>query len=71
MNTPALRASSAIRVLSPRIEPPVREEVGSTASTHTRLPASTKRRPSCSISVDLPAPGGPVIPILVAGPDAA
>ena len=33
-------ASRAIRVLSPRIEPPVRADDGSTASTATRCPAA-------------------------------
>ena len=42
----AARASSPMRVLSPRIEPPDRVEVGSTASTATRRPCSTRFMPS-------------------------
>ena len=48
-----------MRVLSPRIEPPLRVLDGSTASTATRWPASTRCRPSASMNVDLPAPGAP------------
>ena len=38
-------ASRAMRVLSPRIEPPLRVELGSTASTATRCPAAGEVRP--------------------------
>ena len=55
-------ASLGIRVLSARIEPPVRLEEGSTASTATRWPCSVKYVPSASIVVDLPTPGMPVMP---------
>ena len=55
-------ASRAIRVLSPRMEPPVRGLVGSTASTATRLPRPVSMTPKASISVDLPTPGTPVTP---------
>src|SRR5258706_14107276 len=47
---------------SPRIAPPVNGDDGSTATIPTVLP---RRRRACarrSTSVDLPAPGGPVIP---------
>ena len=55
-------ASRAIRVLSPRMEPPVRAEDGSTASTATLCPRSVSRLPSASMVVDLPTPGAPVMP---------
>ena len=55
-------ASRLMRVLSPRIEPPVRFEVGSTASTATRWPAATRFMPNWSMVVDLPTPGTPVTP---------
>src|SRR5262245_8945374 len=55
-------ASRAIRVLSPRMEPPVRVEDGSTARTATLWPLPVRWVPSTSIVVDLPAPGAPVMP---------
>ena len=48
-----------MRVLSPRIEPPVRVELGSTARTATRLPEAVSCEPRVSIVVDLPTPGTP------------
>ena len=66
----ALRSTErrAMRVLSPRIEPPVREEEGSTASTATLWPASVRLEPSMSMVVDLPTPGTPVTPTRIAPP---
>ena len=61
-------ASLGMRVLSARIEPPVRFEEGSTASTATRWPLSVRYVPSASIVVDFPAPGMPVIPTRTALP---
>ena len=61
-------ASRAMRVLSPRIEPPVRVEDGSTASTATLWPSAVSREPSASMAVDLPTPGTPVIPTRTAPP---
>jgi hypothetical protein len=55
------RASRSIRVLSPRIEPPVRAEDGSTASTATAAP-SHSIMPKASMKVDLPTPGVPDSP---------
>ena len=56
----------SIRVRSPRREPPVREEDGSTARTATRRPCcSMACRPYASRNVLFPAPGGPVIARLV------
>src|SRR5262245_12154553 len=63
MNAPRCRLSSVMRVLSPRMLPPVTVELGSTASTATRLPALHRRSPSVSISVLLPTPGAPVMPM--------
>ena len=60
--------SRAIRVLSPRIEPPVRAEDGSTASTATLWPVSIRYMPSASMVVDLPTPGEPVMPTRIAWP---
>ena len=57
-----------MRVLSPRIEPPVRLDEGSTASTATLWPLAVRVAPSASMVVDLPAPGAPVIPSRTAWP---
>ena len=61
-------ASCAIRVLSPRIEPPVRVDDGSTASTATLWPWAVRKVPSVSMVVDLPTPGAPVMPTRIALP---
>lgn len=61
-------ASRSIRVLSPRMEPPVRLEDGSTASTATRWPSPVSIVPSASMNVDFPTPGTPLIPIRRAAP---
>ncbi len=66
MNASSSRDSSTMRVLSPRIEPPVRRLDGSTASTATRSPCAMRCIPNASMNVDLPAPGGPLMPIRVA-----
>src|SRR3954447_9111383 len=63
MNASGWRDSSAMRVLSPRIEPPVRELDGSTASTAARWPRPTRCRPNASMNVDLPTPGEPLMPM--------
>ena len=57
-----------MRVLSPRIEPRVRVEDGSTASTATRCPAPVRRVPSSSMNVDFPTPGTPLMPTRCAPP---
>ena len=62
------RVSSSIRVLSPRIDPPLRVLDGSTASTATRCSRSTSESPSASMNVDFPAPGAPEIPTRIAFP---
>src|SRR3954447_4559726 len=59
--------SLAIRVLSPRTEPPVRTDEGSTASTPTRCPPPVRVVPSDSMNVDLPTPGTPETPTRRAG----
>ena len=56
-----------IRVLSPSMDPPLTTELGSTVSTATEWPRLIMCPPSVSMKVDLPAPGGPVIPIRSAG----
>ena len=57
-----------MRVLSPRIEPPLRVLDGSTANTATRCSRSTSERPSASMNVDFPAPGAPEMPTRIALP---
>ena len=52
-----------MRVLSPRRDPPVLEEDGSTARTATRRFEPVRRFPKVSIKVDFPLPGGPDSPI--------
>src|SRR5574343_951057 len=61
-------ASVSIRVLSPRMEPPVTVDDGSMANTASRLPCPISQTPSASIKVDLPAPGTPEMPIRIALP---
>ena len=61
-------ASFAMRVLSARIDPPVRRDDGSTASTATLWPWPVSMLPSASIMVDLPTPGAPVMPTRTALP---
>ena len=53
----------SMRVLSPRIEPPLRSELGSMASTARRWCSDTTMLPTASMNVDLPAPGTPVMPM--------
>jgi hypothetical protein len=60
--------SSSMRVLSPRMEPPVTDDDGSTASTATRRPCSMRYSPSASMKVDLPTPGTPEMPTRIAPP---
>ena len=56
-------ARLSMRVLSPRMLPPVTGLLGSTASTATRWPFDQQCRPrSVSMKVLLPTPGGPVMP---------
>ena len=58
-----------MRVLSPRMLPPVSGLVGSTASTATFLPVSIKLQPNASMKVLLPTPGTPVMPVRKAFPE--
>src|SRR5690606_37100589 len=57
-----------MRVLSPRIEPPLSCDDGSTASTATVLPRVVRWVPSASMNVDFPTPGTPVMPTRKAPP---
>jgi len=57
-----------MRVLSPRIEPPERDEDGSIASTATLWPRPVSRVPSASMKVLLPTPGTPEMPTRTALP---
>ena len=58
-----------IRVLSPRIEPPVIADEGSMARTATLLSGSVFKMciPKDSMNVDFPDPGDPDIAILMVG----
>jgi len=57
------RASRSMRVLSPKMDPPDRVELGSTASTATLWPKPVSIVPKLSINVDLPTPGVPDSPM--------
>ena len=59
---------SLILVLSPRMEPPVKFDDGSIAKTPNLKFLFTKNVPKDSIKVDLPTPGGPENPTLIACP---
>ena len=63
MNTPGSSATSSIRMRSPRSAPPVNGDVGSTAITPTESPAERYAAAMRAVSVLLPAPGGPVMPM--------
>ena len=69
MKTLGLCTSVSIRVLSPRMEPLLRSELGSIASTESLCPRLATMSPIASINVDLPAPGTPVIPIRTDRPE--
>jgi hypothetical protein len=68
MNTASSPAYDCIRTRSPRSAPPVIGEDGSTATTATVRPALRSSAINAATSVDLPAPGGPVIPTRCAAP---
>ena len=70
INTCSSRLRYSILVLSPNIDPPLMEELGSTAKTANLFPSCTINCPIDSIKVDLPTPGGPEIPILILDPSA-
>ena len=50
------------------MEPPLTEDVGSTASTATLCPSFITWLPKDSINVDFPTPGAPDTPILIDPP---
>ena len=58
-----------MRVLSPRMEPPLRSELGSMASTANRWPSEVTMFPIASMKVDFPAPGTPVMPMRTEFPE--
>ena len=62
INALSSRASLAMRVLSPRIEPRVFVDDGSMASTASLWPSPMSVMPRASMNVDLPTPGTPVMP---------
>jgi hypothetical protein len=68
MNASSRWARRSMRVLSPRMLPPVTGLDGSTASTATREPCSIRCRPRLSMKVLLPTPGGPVMPTRTPAP---
>ncbi len=57
-----------MRTRSPSSAPPVIGDDGSTAITATVRPCSRSAAMSVATSVDLPAPGGPVMPMRWAAP---
>src|SRR5262249_57963320 len=65
-NALASLARRGMRVLSAKIEPPLRADDGSTARTATWWPWAVRNVPSTSMVVDLPTPGAPVMPTRVA-----
>ena len=69
MNTFGLCTSVSMRVLSPRIEPLLRSELGSIASTDSLCPRPVTMSPIASMNVDLPAPGTPVMPMRTEPPE--
>src|SRR5262249_23199449 len=58
-NALASLASRGMRVLSARIEPPLRADDGSTARTATWWPLAGGDGPGPPVGVGLPTPGGP------------
>ena len=68
MKTPSSVAWSCMRMRSPRMAPPVKGLVGSTAMTPTVRPARRWAAMSRSVRVDFPAPGAPVRPTTQALP---
>ena len=66
--TPGSSACRCIRIRSPRMAPPVKGEVGSTARTPTVFSRFRKEEISASTRVLFPAPGDPVIPTTCARP---
>ena len=68
MKTPGSRKCSVRRMRSPSSAPPRNGEDGSIESTATWRSAARRSFTSEPISVDLPAPGGPVKPTTAAEP---
>src|SRR6476646_3412913 len=68
MNTPGSRKCSDRRIRSPRSAPCVNGLDGSTEMTPTLLSSARISRTSAVIRLDLPTPGGPVIPTTYAEP---
>ncbi len=63
MKTFGLVEMLSMRVLSPRMEPPLRSDEGSIASTANLCLSEVTMLPMASMKVDLPAPGTPVMPM--------
>ena len=57
-----------MRTRSPKMAPPENGEEGSMARMPTRSPSRRIAATRSLVSVDLPAPGGPVMPTVVASP---
>ena len=64
MNTPSSVAWRCMRTRSPRMAPPLKGLVGSTATTPTVSPFSRYLLSRASVRVDLPTPGEPVMPMM-------
>jgi len=68
MKTPGSRKCSVRRMRSPRSAPCVNGLEGSTETTPTVLSCARIWRTSAAIRLDLPTPGGPVMPTTYAEP---
>ena len=68
MKIPGSAAQRPMRMRSPRMAPPLKGDVGSTARMPTRWPWARRVRATWSVRVLFPAPGEPVMPITVARP---
>src|SRR5688572_18677315 len=64
INTFGCVYQSLIRILSPSTAPRLKGEEGSTHNTPVFFPAATSILINASVNVLLPAPGGPVIPMI-------
>ena len=63
MKTSGLLQMLSMRVLSPRMDPPLRSDEGSMASTASLWRREVTMLPTASMKVDFPAPGTPVMPM--------
>ncbi len=69
MKTPSSVACCCMRMRSPSSAPPEKGDDGSTASTPTRCPRARIAAMRAAVVVDLPTPGEPVMPMMLARPE--